>query len=126
MIHNILLTGLLQRCGNGFESKVLCLFYPPPPNVMQKQYHVHIMPTTFVKKICSLKIYILFFPLYCKIAFLLLLVCNLKSNNWWERNRRTGFRTSEHLLNQQAASTTLTCTDSSVHMTIQVIMVMDM
>lgn len=50
----------------------------------------HIMLTTSVKKICSLKIYI-HIPLYGKIAFsmvhLMLLVCNweTKSNNWWER-----------------------------------------
>lgn len=65
MIHYISLIFLLQRCGNGFESKIRYFFFLR----YAKQYHVHIMPTTSVKKICSLKIYILF-PLYCKIAFL--------------------------------------------------------
>lgn len=96
-------------------------------NTMQKQYHVSIMLTTSVKKICSLKIYILF-PLYCKIAFLW---CN--SCYWFVTEEQLVgeitanwhlFRNSKHFLIQPSPPTTLTCTEPRVDtMVVQVVMV---
>lgn len=96
-------------------------------NTMQKQYHVSIMLTTSVKKICSLKIYILF-PLYCKIAFLW---CN--SCYWFVTEEQLVgeitanwhlFRNSKHFLIQPSPATTLTCTEPRGDaMVVQVVMV---